>query len=193
VIPLSGSIARTTDKPARQSLCCVCGALRTVSANYAPRGRYTSAGDDPGRIAQMQESGGDYWRDRRPWRRCLENLKCSTCGTVTEHAMVFADSRGDWNEERDAEAVRECSEAVADVDTAGRELGTTAGQLAFLGCTIVMAPDEHHTAINRLLRPGVDAGAVGPVILLSATNSADDVERYLRRALDHLLGRPWTA
>lgn len=91
----------TADTGVRRSLCCICGTLRTVSASFPPRGRYTTEGDDPSHIAQMQQGGGDFWRDRQPWRRCLENLKCATCGRVTEHAMVPDAGRRDIKEEQD--------------------------------------------------------------------------------------------
>lgn len=96
-------IARPTDKPVRQSLCCLCGTLRTVSANFAPRGEYTSYGESAEHIAEMQQYDIPYWRDREPYRRCLENLKCATCRRITEHAMVFPASRPDVNEEQQAE------------------------------------------------------------------------------------------
>lgn len=101
---------------ARQSLCCECGTLRTVNGNYAPRGEYTGYGESPERIAEMQQYDIPYWRDREPYRRCLEILKCATCRRTTEHAMVFPDSRRDINEEEDWAASRAWGEVDRVID-----------------------------------------------------------------------------
>lgn len=85
----------------RHSICCRCGTTRTVSSKHWPRGQRTSPGDSADLIADMARElpHVDYWRNREPYVRCLEDLKCSTCGSVTEHAMVFGDGRRDRNEE----------------------------------------------------------------------------------------------
>lgn len=85
----------------------MCGTVRTVSAAYPPRGRYTGRGDAPELIAKMRQWDIPYWIDREPYRRCLENLKCATCGRVTEHAMVFDERQRDINEEQDHQVTLE--------------------------------------------------------------------------------------
>ncbi|MGJ6124907.1 DUF6315 family protein [Mycolicibacterium sp. Y3] len=71
-----------------QALCCTCGNLRTVSANY-----YASTQDPNGAYSEQGKVEG--WRETK-------SLKCAACGERTRHAVLRADEDKfrDWDEER---------------------------------------------------------------------------------------------
>jgi hypothetical protein len=79
-----------------------------------------------------------------------------------------------------------------DVEQLTQQLASPAGQLAFLGCTIVTAPPGHHEALMRALQPLVDAELIGPTIVLDGENQQEASDRYMRRAVDLLLSEPST-
>jgi hypothetical protein len=79
----------TTTRNSRvRALCCECGNLRTVSANYSPH-------RDDNRASEVG--------DPRLWRM-TGTLKCSVCKAMTRHAQL----RDDCPEYRDAAEEREC-------------------------------------------------------------------------------------
>lgn len=57
-----------------------------------------------------------------------------------------------------------------------------------LGCTVIAAPSEHHVLIRALLRPAVEAGALGPVLILDGADGPCEHEAHLSAAADQLLG-----
>jgi hypothetical protein len=78
----------------RRSLCCECGNLRTVKATAYPR-NYQDEGDSPEHIEEMRAlvrgrnaATVRFWECKRPWHRMLEDLKCTPCGRVTQHAII---------------------------------------------------------------------------------------------------------
>lgn len=99
----------------RTSLCCECGTPRTVSDNYAPRGDYTyRMGWTPEEIERCRRAKPDspYYAELRPWIGGLERLKCATCKTQTDHAIV-PDYPGDPCEEANNAGVRAWQRARA--------------------------------------------------------------------------------
>src|SRR5665648_1235927 len=71
----------------RQALCCECGNLRTVKAR-AGRRNHVGPGESPERIAELMDFAPDYWSRISAYHRLLQDLKCTPCGKVTQHAMV---------------------------------------------------------------------------------------------------------
>jgi hypothetical protein len=70
------------------ALCCVCGQVRTVRANYAGRGGWVGEPFKyPEHLARAKSIGrrGDL---ELHWRH-LRTLKCSACEDWTWHALVF--------------------------------------------------------------------------------------------------------
>lgn len=61
-----------------RALCCVCGQLRTVSANASPRR------DDP----NVTYEGWGPYAHLLGWWRFTRTLKCATCKQQTRHALL---------------------------------------------------------------------------------------------------------
>jgi hypothetical protein len=75
------------------------------------------------------------------------------------------------------------------VEEVEARLSSPATQLGWLGCIVIVAPPEHHAMIKALMRRAVDAGLVGPVALLSATDDDTARDHQLTHALRVLLDR----
>lgn len=82
VHPAQGEV----EKPPVQALCCDCGQLRTVSANFQ------FPYQDPNRPVV-----GYVFDDPRGWRE-TGTLKCETCGQRTRHALLKDPTRIDHDE-----------------------------------------------------------------------------------------------
>lgn len=81
---IRAGLPATPEPERRQALCCNCGQLRTVSADYFARK------GDPNFC-----TGG--FEDKRGWRQTM-SLKCDECGQRTRHALLGTPGRADWTE-----------------------------------------------------------------------------------------------
>lgn len=103
------------DDPTRRvSLCCECGTVRDAASGGNPRGANTGEGGyiSPELIAERRdqwavetskkaEAMRACWAEREPWSRCVEKLKCRTCGKVTPHAYIRNDEHHNYIEDRE--------------------------------------------------------------------------------------------
>lgn len=113
----------------RDALCCTCGRLRTVTDAGAVRAaRRVSVSEHP---LPGQDAG---------WR-CLTELKCSTCGLVTRHALIREDPYRDYAEKRDREVDLSRRLAVFKLK-AFRSVATTVWEIAAAELRVESAPVE---------------------------------------------------
>ena len=150
----------------RQSLCCECGNLRTVSAKASERNGTGPWGASPDQIAEALQrtrcvSARQYWERQRPYERALEDLKCATCGKVTQHAMVApATSPGGAYRDR---AEEENLGAAARAASPGPVAADPFAVVESLGIQLIEVPDLDRPVIYvnthsiALVRAGMDA------------------------------------
>jgi len=144
----------------RQALCCECGNLRTVKAG-AGRRNHVSTGESPERIAELRDFAPDYWSQIEPYHRLLEDLKCTPCGKVTQHAIVVPVS-GPGGAYRDM-AEEENLGAAARAASPGPVAADPFAVVESLGIQLIEVPDLDRPVIYvnthsiALVRAGMDA------------------------------------
>ena len=143
----------------RQALCCECGNLRTVKAG-AGRRNHVSTGESPERIAELRDFAPDYWSQIEPYHRLLEDLKCTPCGKVTQHAIVVPVSGPggayrayrDMAEEENLGALAPATEDPGGVlERTARELGIRLIVVADLGRPVVYVRDRKIALVEQQL------------------------------------------